>query len=412
MLATELSERRRRLAVAIATNAAPIVGVLALDWSIAALLVLYWLELGVGLGYGAVRGLFAQRPPEHDADPLLVGAFANKRGRIGVPGTDLGVQVANVPVLLVGVPAFGLVWVVVGAIAIGAAGEGLSANPIDEGAALTILVGFVTVVVARGYQTVSEYFLTGAYESASVQRALWSGIGPTFVVGGAMVAGGIGTAAGVPAAVAVVATVVGKFLLDLADVYRDRIVAFDERDRVDLGFASEPDEWSSVETTESGSARTVRARPLPLLVDGVVRGIAIPRLWLLVGCVAGLGGILIGSGATAFGVRVALGAVGLVCLFALVGVTDRSIRHLFVEYRVGDDVVGYDRLFGRTQWQVPAWKFQRADPEQTIADRLSGTETLVVEHDGRTVRVPHLPDATALTPEEGAAVDDRAPPSA
>lgn len=411
MPSTKLSGRRRRLAVAIATNAAPVVGVLALDWSIAALLVLYWLELGVDLGYGAIRGLFAGRPPEHDGDPLLVGALANRRGRIGLPGTDLGVQIANVPILLVGVPVFGLVWLVVGTVAIGAAGQGLPANPIDGSAAVTILVGFVGVVVARGYQTVSEYFLTGAYESASVQRALWSGIGPTFVVGGAMIAGGVGTAGGVPAAVAVVATVVGKFLLDLVDVYRDRIVAFDERDRVDLGFASEPDEWGSVAGEQSGPVRSVRSSRPALLLDGVVRGLSVPAVWFLFACVAGLAGIAHASGPGG-GERIGAVAVGLLVAFAAFGVTDRVIRSLGMEYRVGADVVGYDRLFGRAQWRVPAWKFERYESDRTVADRLLGTETLVVEHDGQEIRVPHLPDATALTPADPSAVDDRARSSA
>jgi hypothetical protein len=116
---------------------------------------------------------------------------------------------------------------------------------------------------------------------------------------------------------------------------------------------------------------------------------------------------LCASGAPETAWVVGAGAGGLLVLFATLGVFDRAIRSLGMEYRVGRDVVGYDQLFGRAQWRVPGWKFERCVPERTLADRLFGTATLVVEHDGREIRVPHVPDAAALEPDAPAGDDGR-----
>ena len=58
-----LDRRRVALLAAVSTNAAPLVGVVALDWSVIALLTVYWIDLGASLGFATVRGALAQRPP-------------------------------------------------------------------------------------------------------------------------------------------------------------------------------------------------------------------------------------------------------------------------------------------------------------------------------------------------------------
>ena len=108
-------------------------------------------------------------------------------------------------------------------------------------------------------------------------------------------------------------------------------------------------------------------------------------------------------------------ALALLLLLAVLGAVHDAIRFGWLTYRVGDDgVVGVDRLFGRAQWRVPAWKVERADVERTLADRLVGTETLVVSHDDREIRITNVPDADALVPDrtpDAAAVDATAPDS-
>ncbi|MBV0901105.1 DUF6498-containing protein [Haloarcula salina] len=394
-----MSDRRTQLLIAVSVNAVPIAGVLWFDWSLAALLLVYWVELGIDLAFAALRGLFAQRPSEATNDPLVLGAVQHKRGGVRIPGTRLSIQIANVPVVLFALPAFGGVWAFVGAAAIGGAGQAISGSPIDEAAAMTFLLGICGVFVGRGYETVSEYFLAGEYENASVQRALQSGIWPVVVVGTAMAFGGVAAASGLPPSVALAAAVGGKSLFDVADVYRDRLVAFDERDRIDLGFASEPDEWPTVETDLQPPVDRVRPARMPLLIDGVVRGLSVTAVWFIAGLGVLLGGVfVVTSGSVDGGVLVAQVVLLVLAVAASVGVLDRALRYLTMEYRVGRDVVGYDRLFGAPQWRVPGRKLAQDEVDRTLADRLCGTETVVVEHDGRELRLPHLDGESALEP--------------
>lgn len=94
------SDRRRELAAVLALNAVPVLGVFVLGWSLSTLVLLYWFEIGVTLCFAAIRAVFAQRPPEHDPEMLLVGAFREKPWQVPLPKTDLGGRVANVPLLL------------------------------------------------------------------------------------------------------------------------------------------------------------------------------------------------------------------------------------------------------------------------------------------------------------------------
>jgi len=85
-----MSDRRTALSAALATSAVPIVGVGFFGLSLSALVVVYWIELEIDLGVAALRGTFAQRPPEHDADLLLLGAFRHKRGSRGIDSDGVG----------------------------------------------------------------------------------------------------------------------------------------------------------------------------------------------------------------------------------------------------------------------------------------------------------------------------------
>jgi hypothetical protein len=152
-----------------------------------------------------------------------------------------------------------------------------------------------------------------------------------------------------------------------------------------------------VDARLSGPVETVRPRPAAVLLDGVLRGlrtataVLVAALTVLALVVAGLTGsvelaLLVGG----------LAGAALTGLAAL-GVLDRTMRYLPMEYRAGEDVVGYDRLLQTAQWRAPGWTVARCDPERTAVDRLFDTHTLVVEHEGRSLRLPHLADTAALT---------------
>ncbi|SFK79886.1 hypothetical protein SAMN04487950_1146 [Halogranum rubrum] len=72
-------KRRLKLIALAALNATPLGGVVVLGWSLSALLVVYWVELGACLGFAALEGLFAEKRPGYDADGfswLVVGALS------------------------------------------------------------------------------------------------------------------------------------------------------------------------------------------------------------------------------------------------------------------------------------------------------------------------------------------------
>jgi len=394
-----MSGRRSSLLAVVLVDLVPFVGVAVLGWSPAALVVVYWVELGVDLGFAALRALFARRPPEHESDLLVLGAFRHRRGGLSVPGTALHVQAANVPVVVVLLPVFGAVWLLTGGVALSGIEATVAGEAFDGDVALTAALGILGVVVGRGFETATDYVLEGRYESVSVQGVLQSAAWPVMVVGLALVLSGAAATSGAPATVVLVALVGTKSLFDLAGVYRDRLVAFDERSSLSFGWASEPGEWSTVETDLREPVTTVRSRWPAVLLDGVLRGLrteatGLAGLLVVVALVlAALGGgvevLLLGAG----------GAAVVLAFLAALGAVDRAVRHLTMEYRVGGDVVGYDRLFGTAQWRVPGWKLARCEPRRTLADRPFGTRTLVVEHDGRTVRLPHLRDPSAVVPD-------------
>jgi len=386
-----MDARRSRLVAALAANAVPLAGVLALGWSLAALVVVYWVELGVGLALAAVRALFAQRPPEHDRDVLVLGALGGKRGGVPVPLTGLRVHVATVPVLAVLVPVFGAAWLVTGGTALAGVEAAAAGDPFDDAALGTAAVGVLAAVAVRVVETV-RYFRDGEHDTDSVQSALLAAAWPVMVVGLALVGSGAAALAGAPAAVVLTAVLLAKSLLDVGAAYRDRVIdSLPTADRSGL-----PPERPPVDATLSGPVETVRPRPAAVLLDGVLRGLrtatavfvaalAVPAL-----VVAGL----TGSVGLALFVGGLAGAV-LAGLAAL-GVLDRTMRYLPMEYRAGGDVVGYDRLLRTAQWRLSGWTVARCEPERTAVDRLFGTRTLVVEHDGRTFRLPHLDETAAL----------------
>jgi len=63
------------IAVTVA-NALPLVGVAAFGWDLAALVFLYWFELGIISFWALVRAVFAARPSELDSELLIAGALA------------------------------------------------------------------------------------------------------------------------------------------------------------------------------------------------------------------------------------------------------------------------------------------------------------------------------------------------
>lgn len=380
--------RRPELLAVVATNLAPLVGVTALEWSVAVVVLLYWFELVVTLAFAAVRALFAQLPPQHPSDGLVVGATRHKRGGLSIPRTGLQIQVAHLPVVALAVPMFGLVWLFTG----GMAFAGLEAAGVtipDESAAVGFAI--VGVVLGRTVETLYGYFLDGRSREVNVQMALQTAIWPILVVGAALAGGGMVLVAGAPPPL-LLATVVGaKALFDLAGVYRDRLEAFDERTAVTFGWANEPPEWPAIDESLSPPVDVVRPRSLAVLGSGVVRGLTTPAVGFPL-FIAGAALLLtLLSGSLALLAWFGGAAVAIAVFLAPLGVLDQSIRHLTMEYRVGRAAVGYDRLLGEPQWRIDGWRLETAERRRTRLDRRLGTVTVVVDREDRSIRLPGVP---------------------
>jgi hypothetical protein len=99
-----------------------------------------------------------------------------------------------------------------------------------------------------------------------------------------------------------------------------------------------------------------------------------------------------------------LAAAAVVVPFGLSS-ADHWLRYANVEYRVdGDAVVAYDRLFRQPLWRVEPWDERSLRVERDWLDGRLGTETVVVELDDDTLRLPHLEN-----PETVLATFDRRP---
>jgi hypothetical protein len=243
-----------KLVSILGANSVPVVGLLAFDTSAAALLIFYWLELGVVMLWTIVRALFAGNPPGEEAerDPfsgpqwatlrfILPDRFFEDGGddsmsgdgwralQIPIPRTDVGIYLGTIPALVVVIFLLTVVWagfggVVAGPVVAAANGTGTPMWP---------LTGAGVVFVSQGGRTVTEYFYRGGYRDATV----WTAAKGVFYEGFVLVGAGLlvllsvyastdgetanlESAASAPIIFAVIAT---KFLIDLTVYYIDTL---------------------------------------------------------------------------------------------------------------------------------------------------------------------------------------------
>lgn len=405
--------RRTELLGVVAANALPIVGVVALGWNATALLLLYWLELGVDSVWALVRAVFAGRPPTVETDGVLIGPLAARQPTLGVPGTSLEVYL----VTLVGMPlTVGIVlvgWLLVGAVLVGPVPEP------DTGTLTSVVVAALGIFLMTGVTTVRTYIHDGEYRSHNAQTAfggLLTKMGIVFVGGvvtltivTAATAGPSAelsrldpSAAGLPLLLVIALC---KFTADLGSVYRDRLaVYFNSYDR-EYGWLARPPEVNSVDATLDGETEQTRPAFWGRLLGGPL------RLPYHTGCsgIALFG--LVGAGLFATGQAWDL-VTGLVVASLMVPVgllcADQLLRYGAVEYRVAPEdgeVLVYDRLFDTVVWRLHSLSDCEVRLERTPVDRLLGTETVSIGHPEGEYLLPHLPDSAPVL----AAIDREVP---
>jgi hypothetical protein len=400
---------RLKLMGILAANGVPLVGVATLGWQPTTLILLYWVEFSVVVLAALVRAAFAGRPSELDDDLLVLGALARRSLHVTVPRTDIGVRGSSVPVLLIATPLLALLWFAVSGVTVGVVGV---ADPEQPEWLLGLAV--LTIVVAEVGRTGVEYFYQRAYREHSAQTALRGVLfrgGALFLVGLCVVvvaapADASASSAirepgsvGVPLLLGIVAL---KTALDLVDQYADRIEAYDEATDVSLGFTYDPPADRAVDDTVSEGAEPVRPALLGRLFGGIPTLVRYPNT-AVVGVFIGVVALLFATGRV-WSVAAPLGAAAVVVPFGLSSV-DHWLRYASVEYRVDDDaIVAHDRLFRQPLWRVEPWDERSLRVERDWLDGRLGTETVVVELDDDTLRLPYLEH-----PETVLATFDRRP---
>ena len=387
----------------IVANAIPLVGVIALGWNLAALVFLYWFELGVLSFWALVKALFAGRPSEFDSYPLIAGALASKRTAIPIPFTELGIRLSTLPVLAVAVPILALVWFFAGVTTVGVIGSEI---PNSDALVMVVLSAF-GIFLSEGASTLVDYFHRQGYLEHSAQTAI-QGVfmrGAVIGVGGLLTATFVGLAAGSVSSddpiTAVDPTVVGppilvgivlvKFGFDLGSLYRDRLVAFDEASYFELGWAYDPPVHEPIEPVDNVNDRirptaqgrliggfstsNVRRHPGALVVSGFI---------LLVSLLFMLG--------RAWDIVLVLVGASLVVPMGLLTI-DRGVRYGGIEYRVSDNaIVAYDRLLRTRVWRIEPWDESGLRVERGRLHGWLDTSTVVIECADRELRLPHLED--------------------
>ncbi|MGQ3329692.1 DUF6498-containing protein [Halorubrum sp. FL23] len=403
-------DRRPRAIGFVLSNALPLVGVVALGWNAAALMALYWFELGIASLWAVVRALFAGRPSEIERDALLVGPLAQRRVSLSIPRTGLEIRLSSLLVLPVIVPVLAVVWLFVGALTVGVVADG----GLAPGALDTVALAIVAVFVGEGATTLVDYFGRGEYRDHSAQTAIrgvfahgaavfLGGLFTVTIVGAATLEGDTPIAAldpdavGLPLLLGVVAV---KAAFDLAGLYSDRLAAFDDASALDLGFSSDPPSPEPVDGSLAEPVRTVRQSGRARLAGALTTPLAHPGLWYVAGAFALVGLLFAIGGNWATVGTLAAAAVGLPLGVATL---DHELRYGLVSYRAGADaLVAHDRLFGATLWRVEPWDETALRVTRGRLDRRLGTETVVIELRDDEYRLPGLAD-----PEPVLSVFDR-----
>jgi hypothetical protein len=387
----------------IVANVLPLVGVVALGWNLAALVFLYWFELGVLTFWALVKALFAGRPSEFDSSPLIAGALASKRTALPIPVTELEIRLSTLPVLTVAVPILALVWFFAGVTTVGVIGP----ETLGSDALVMVTLSAFGIFLSEGASTLVEYFYRHGYHEHSAQTAI-QGVfmrGAVIGVGGLLTATFVGLAAGSVSSddpiTAIDPTVVGlpilvgivlvKFAFDLGGLYRNRLTAFDEASYFELGWAYEPPADESIEPLRDADSRC-----LPGIGGRLLGGISESNVRRHPGALGVGGFLLLISLLFVIGhvwdtVLVLVGASLVVPMGILT--IDYWLRYGGIEYRVSDNaIVAYDRSFRTRVWRIEPWDERDLRVERDRFNRWLDTSTVIIECADRELWLPHLAD--------------------
>lgn len=378
---------------AVVVNMVPLVGVVAFDWTLAVVVVFYWIEAGVSLLADAAKGLFAAKPIAGELYLLPFHELRSKRGGVRPVSWLPPIYPRNLPLVLVVLQGLAIVWP--------AAGVGLSVLGagafVTADVTLSVLAGGLVIVAVRAASLV-EYLRADRYVRESAQSVidpgrvvgliavvflgmlLWNATGD---LGGAALAGALAVLIGTKVAFELAAVIA-----DSADGAASRLAPLWER----LGTDSVGTE-TAIEVPDGEPIARFRPDGRAVRLRGIVRGIGksvtpeIPVLLLALGLLVGWllwgipGAIIVGS--------------AVVSLFVVATVFVEDLLHGHLEYRVYEDaVVAYDRLLDEPQWRVATDEITDSAPQSSVIERMTtGTGTVrITRRDGYPERLVCLPD--------------------
>lgn len=352
------SDDTTRITRAVLANLVAVVGVAVLDWSVTALLLVYWIESGVAIARGLFQGLFAQREPGDTAVPSLPGgSWSEKRGGVSL-GPLPPIYPRNVHVVFSGIVVLVLFWPVVGGVVALAADSTAGGVPV-----WSVGVAIIGVFISNGVAVVdyvrSERYTNCTARSAVPQRYVLGVF--LFGIGGLYA---LEQAAAPPVVFAAAAA--AKLLVDLF------VTGFEPDDG--LGdWADEPlDEH--VPAGEPAAVFRTDRRALSVRALGLVPLYLIAPPYTVFPLAAGIVGLAfgLGAGVATLGVAAAVVTVG-----RLVGA---SVEYGHLEYRVySNRIVAYDTLLDTTQWTVRPKTVEDITLTSSVFDSvLPGGTTVVV----------------------------------
>jgi hypothetical protein len=350
----------------LGANLLPLVGVVALGWSLWSLLVVYWAEAFSTVLLAAVKTLFAERgSPGLSGQIEPLHELREKRGGWNLRATWPPIYPRNIPFAL---SMLGVWSVTVLPLSIF---YWLAAEP-PAVLSLDLVLGLGALVVAQVADFFFEYISTEQYTEVSAQEIMRTPAQLTVLVLslGVFAAGG-GRTGGLLTLVSVVLakTTASLYRLSLEHVGTPII---GPGDRLVDEDASEPPPELELPEVEVQARVSVSATSVLLgSVWSVAFGFA-NRLGL--GALAFLGLAVVSREP----VWVALGLL-IVCAIVAARVLSYFFRYGTVEYqRRGDTLVAYDTLLEAPQWIVTVDSFTEFSVKNAIADRLLGTGTLTI----------------------------------
>ncbi|WP_254663136.1 DUF6498-containing protein [Haladaptatus sp. W1] len=367
----------RRVATVIpllGANLFPVVGVLSFGWTPVAVLVLYWVEMGIVTCWSVPKVLFAQRrSPEVGDRHLPLSELREKRGGKSLWRGGPPAYVRNVPFAAAQVNVLLLVWFLLGALLFTQLGL---QNRMTSALMRTVAVGGVGMAVGRGVEFHREYIREKNYAETSPRATQQATARHTAVFVLLMGVAGVIESARTASLVGVGVIVAAKLA---HEVHNYRTEYADERPGGIIGrlLDSDGNEDPPERVSMPDGTPDERIRPdtRAVVADGIVPGVS--GLASRTGYLAVL--------LTAFGVIVlewvvVAAGVALLSPIVLGKLGSHYLRRGTVEYRrYGDEIVEYDRWLDEPQWRVAIDDIEESSVPRRVVDRFLGTGTIALD---------------------------------